>query len=162
MGKGKLISIMIRSSLSNVVRRNGQAAAECNGTIFRHKSPSLEYFYGHVSQRRYPTRQICASCALHSQDDGEKRAYPPWMDQIVRNDKKSRYINKHGGGRRGGNNKNINRHGNPNLDPSYLSHLEQRAKYHIQKFPNDHSPASISHWHRTTVELIMLMSFKLG
>ena len=56
-------------------------------------------------------------------------------------------------GRRGNNNQNNNE-----LTPSYILHLEQHAKEHIQSSSHLTDPSLIAPWHRTSIQQIMLMS----
>lgn len=89
----------------------------------------------------------------------------------------NRHINNGGGERKWGSNSNSNKQRynadkSGELSPTYISHLEQRAKEHIRNFPinissnnktyTDDVATLLSPWNRTTIELIMLMSKMWG
>ncbi|KAL7532698.1 hypothetical protein ACHAXR_005288, partial [Thalassiosira sp. AJA248-18] len=138
--------------------------------------PSLERCYGnHHSSGHAPAPPTLpfTSRSFHSTvvpQDGRNtvsRDYPPRRKNPHHNNhNNNRHSNnmRHGGdGRKVGNSANNfdNSRGNSQFTPSYIHHLDQRAKEHIENFPSSSSgnnSALLSPWHRTTVELIMLMS----
>jgi len=118
---------------------------------------------------RFATRAFNSSVVARYGRNGESqsRVSPPRRDQRIYGGQNNRHDNNsHRGRGRIGNNF-INNHDDghwESIRPSYIAKMETRAREHIQSFPDirssntDHAAAALSPWHRTTVEIVMLMS----